>query len=139
MKDEKLSLRREHMEEMIAHAERVQPEEACGLLAGKDGQVWYVISVTNILHSPVRFRMDPEEQVRAFLKIESDGLEITGIYHSHPEGPSTLSPTDLREAAYPDSFYLLLYRDQGHWRWHGYTIRNGIPREAPVVVGMHDT
>ena len=52
--------------------------------------------------------MEPAEQVRAFAEMENKGLELVGIFHSHPAGPGTaeaarvgLSPTDIAEAAYP--------------------------------------
>ena len=67
-------------EEMIRHARREYPDEACGLLAGKacpeqsrrDGRVEKVYQMTNAAHSPVTYRLDPEEQYRAFMEIEED-------------------------------------------------------------------
>jgi len=47
-------------EEMIRHAQREYPNEACGLLAGKDGRVEKVYQMTNAEHSPVTYRLDPE-------------------------------------------------------------------------------
>ena len=85
---------------MRNHAESSSPLEACGLLAGKDGFVREVFLITNQAQSPVRFRMDPIEQLHAFDQMEAAGLELLGIFHSHPSGPETPSPTDIAEAAY---------------------------------------
>lgn len=85
---------------MRAHAESCAPLEACGLLAGKEGRVSRVFLIKNQAQSPDRFRMDPAEQLRAFDQIEADGLDLLGIFHSHPAGPETLSATDIAEAAY---------------------------------------
>jgi proteasome lid subunit RPN8/RPN11 len=87
---------------------RWAPEEACGLLAGQaSGQIERIFPITNRLHSPSRFEMEPREQLRAFLDIESAGLVLCCIYHSHPAGPDHPSPTDLVEFAYPGVIYLI--------------------------------
>jgi proteasome lid subunit RPN8/RPN11 len=44
--------------------------------------------------------MDPQEQYNAFEWIEANGLDLVGIYHSHPSGPEIASATDIAEAAY---------------------------------------
>ena len=46
------------------------PEEACGLIGGVGDEARLVLPVTNELHSPVRFRMSPQEQLEAFLRFE---------------------------------------------------------------------
>jgi len=88
--------------------ERV-PEEACGLVAGTGGCSRVVFEVENILQSPVRFRMEAGEQIRAFLEIEKSGMDLLAIYHSHPQGPDQPSTTDLEEFAYPGTPYLIWY------------------------------
>jgi proteasome lid subunit RPN8/RPN11 len=123
MMAEGLQLQREHWLAMEAEAKRLAPEEACGLLAGKGRQVEAVIPVTNVEHSPMRFRMEPGEQVRALLWIEDHGLELVGIYHSHPDGPGEPSPTDLAEYAYPGVVYVIWFREQGEWRGRAFEIQ----------------
>ena len=124
----KLVLTPAHCELMRAHVERCLPFEACGLLAGKLGTVQEVIVITNKLRSSTRFRMEPAEQVRAFAAIESRGLELLGIFHSHPADPGTadavrvgLSATDIAEAAYP-VVHVLWSRARGQWAAKGYWI-----------------
>ena len=41
-------------------------EEACGLVAGHRSDQLAVFPITNVLHSPVRFQMDPEQQLKRF-------------------------------------------------------------------------
>ncbi len=129
-------LRREHLAQMEAHVARCAPEEGCGLIAGVDGVSVAVLPVTNALHSPVRFRMDPQEQWRAFLQLETQGWEMLGIFHSHPQGPPYPSPTDLAEAAYPEALYLIWFRAAGHWRWRAFWLREGqsLPADPCVRV-----
>lgn len=103
-----LHLTNEQAEEIIRHAQREYPDEACGLLAGRDGRVEKVYPMTNAEHSPVTYRLDPEEQFRVFMEIEEKGWELLAIYHSHTHSPAYPSATDLERAFYPDSLYLII-------------------------------
>ena len=71
------------------------------MIVGEGNQSRLVIPVTNILHDPYRFRMDPEEELKAFLLAEEKGWEILAIYHSHPQGIQHPSPTDFTELTFP--------------------------------------
>lgn len=96
-----LILNHKHWEKMRKHVESSSPLEACGLLAGNNGSVREVFLIANQDQSPVGFRMEPVEQLRAFDLMEAGGLDLVAIFHSHPSGPATLSATDIAEAAYP--------------------------------------
>ncbi len=109
---------------MRLHVQASLPLEACGLLAGESNRVKEIISVKNQAASPTRFRMDPEEQLRAFEHMESAGMDLLGIYHSHPEGPDRPSPTDIAEAAY-QTVYVIWWRAQGNWSVRGWWIEDG--------------
>ena len=97
---------------MVDHASICLPEECCGLLGGGlNGAVASaesIFPVTNILHSPVRFYMDPGDQVRILQEIEDRQMELTGIFHSHPKGPQVPSETDIQEFFYPGVAALIL-------------------------------
>ena len=123
MKQE-LLISRNHWQEMLEHVDKHVPLEACGLLAGEHNRVANVIPVRNQEQSPVRFVMEPYEQLQAFDWIEANGLELLGIFHSHPTGPETVSPTDVAEAAY-EVVHLIWSRLQGHWQARGFWIENG--------------
>ena len=86
---------------MQGEVDRWAPEEACGLLAGTGRVVQAIFPISNLLHSSTGFRMDPQQQVRAFIEIEQAGMELIAIYHSHPTGSLQPSQTDLAEFAYP--------------------------------------
>ena len=130
----RLNLSRSQMEEMRRHVIEQAPLEACGLLAGKNDQVEKVLPVRNQAQSPVRFVMDPYQQLAAFEWIESQALELVGIYHSHPAGPEEVSPTDIAEAAY-DVVQLVWSRPQGEWRARGFRIEQGQSQEVTLWIG----
>ena len=94
-------LRYAHYLAMQRHVASEAPLEACGLLAGRNGVSEAVYPIPNALHSPTRYRMEAEAQVRAFFALEEAGLELMAIYHSHPQGPPLPSSIDVREATYP--------------------------------------
>jgi [CysO sulfur-carrier protein]-S-L-cysteine hydrolase len=119
-----LTLDQTQMDGMIRHVDENAPLEACGLLAGKNDRVVKVILVRNQAQSPARFVMDPYEQLQAFEWIESQALELIGIFHSHPAGPETASPTDIAEAAY-EVVHIILSGPTGQWRARGFWIESG--------------
>ncbi|HLO32833.1 MAG TPA: M67 family metallopeptidase [Anaerolineales bacterium] len=119
-----LILSKDQWQQMLHHVDRQAPLEACGLLAGKQDQVEKVLLVQNQAQSPVRFVMDPYEQLQAFDWIESNGLDLLGIFHSHPAGPETASATDIAEAAY-EVVHLIWSRDQSRWQARGFWLENG--------------
>ena len=56
-------------------------------------------------------------------------LDLLGIFHSHPSGPETASPTDIAEAAY-EVIHIICSRKNGQWKLRGFWIEN---REATEV------
>jgi len=115
------------------HVSRHAPLEACGLLAGRGKRVEKMIGVKNQAQSPVRFVMDPYEQLHAFDWIESNGLDLLGIFHSHPAGPETASATDIAEAAY-NVVHVILSRKDGFWTARGFWIENNKALEVTLQV-----
>lgn len=103
-----LSLPRTFADAIVVQARSEHPNEACGLLAGTNSTATKIIPMTNAERSPVIYRIDPREQLRAFNEIEEAGLELVGIYHSHTRSPAYPSDTDVRQAFYPEAAYLIV-------------------------------
>jgi proteasome lid subunit RPN8/RPN11 len=127
-----LHISKTHWEQMRADVDQQAPEEACGFVAGKRGVTRKVIPVTNALHSPVRFRMEPSQQLEGMLEIDRQDWDMAAIYHSHPHGPPHPSPTDLAEAAYPNVIHLIWFKEDSHWRCRGFIIYEGEYWEIPL-------
>ena len=109
---------------MRRHVGRCAPLEACGLLAGNNGRVEMRLGIPNAERSPVRFRMEPHAQWRAFQRMQAAGLELMGFYHSHPNGPDQPSPTDILEMLYPVA-QIIWFRGDGRWQARGFRIEGG--------------
>ena len=128
-----LKLKPAHWQEMRRHVAAQAPLEACGMLAGKQDLVETVLRVRNAEQSPVRFRMDAQEQYNAFEWIDANGLDLVGIFHSHPSGPETASPTDIAEAAY-DVVHIIWSRPEQAWSARGFWIEKGQVTEVTLQV-----
>ena len=86
------------LEEMIEHCIEGRPNEACGILGVKDGEVVKVFRMTNASASPVRYSLDPKEQFAVYKALEEDDWDLGGVFHSHTHTPAYPSPTDVRMA-----------------------------------------
>ena len=133
MNIEPLVLSRTQMYAMQRHVNFEAPLEACGMLGGKKQTVEMVLPVKNAAESQVRFTMDPKAQLRAMNQIESDGLELLAIFHSHPKGPSVPSPTDIAEARY--QVVNIIWSKVGRrWQARGFWIEAGQMFEVPLTI-----
>ena len=106
-----LTIGRQFADEIIAHAREEDPNECCGVLAGKDGSVSHLYRITNTAQSPYRYLMDPQEFLNADRDAESKGLELIAFYHSHTHSPAYPSQTDVRmalESGWLDIDYVLV-------------------------------
>ena len=102
-----LQLAREIVDRMIEHSLAERPNEACGLLASKDGKVVSVVKMANAAGSPVRYALDPKEQFGAYRMFDEQGLDLAGVFHSHTHTEAYPSPTDVRLAS-EDVPYLIV-------------------------------
>ena len=117
-----LILQRVHWQEMAEHVASLAPQEACGLLAGLSDRSQAVFLTPNRLGSPTTFEMEPVAQVQALLEIERRGWDLLAIYHSHPCGPNTPSPDDLRRHAYPQALALIWTPGEMGWTCRAYCL-----------------
>ncbi len=110
MTAERLSIPLDVAEAMIAHASDEAPNEACGLISGSlaEGRASRYHPARNADASPYVYTVHPDDLVRIVFGIEDDGEELVGIFHSHTHTPAEPSPTDRRQAQYPDVFYVLV-------------------------------
>ena len=127
---------------MRDHVERQRPEEACGLLVGlRSGcelKTETVIPLTNVLHSQVKFRVEPKTQLAALNQIEATGKELVGIYHSHPHGPSTPSVTDISEHYDREVCAVIWNRIDGDWKCRTFYIFDPSFQEVSLTIVNND-
>lgn len=99
-------------ERLIDLARRGAPNEVCGYVAGRREEslrAREVYPVENALGAPTAFALDGQSMIDAEQRIETDGHEILGVYHSHPTSPPEPSKRDRRDAAEYDPFGYLIH------------------------------
>ncbi len=104
-------------EQLLAHARDEAPNEACGLIAFRDGVAERYLPGENVLASPYRFELRPRDPADFFL--EDEGYELA-VFHSHPASEPRPSRTDLENIGlWEGRPYLILRADTGElaaWR-----------------------
>ena len=107
--------------ELEEHAAAEDPNEACGLIAFRDGVAERYLPCDNAAASPYRFELRPRDPMDFFL--EDEGYEL-GVFHSHPTDSARPSRTDLANVGlWAGKPYLILSRPTGELL--AWTIRNG--------------
>ena len=89
-----ISITKAQLEQLATLSKSEQPIEAVALLLGKEGRVVKIEAMRNADSSRISFSIDPTDLISIYAKAEKNGLEITGIFHSHP-GEAEPSPKDL--------------------------------------------
>ena len=104
-----MRLTREMIDDMVAHARAEAPNECCGMVASRDGDPVKLFRTTNAMASPLRYEIEPREQLRVLTAIEDAGWELGAIYHSHVRSDPVPSQTDINRArGWPDPIYVIV-------------------------------
>ena len=121
--------------EIVEQALREFPNEACGLIAAEGDVPVRVYPMTNSDASPATYRFDGKEQLKVFDELDDRGWEIWAIYHSNTHTESRPSETDVKQAFYPDSRYLVLsVADRDAPVLRSFFIRDGEVEEEELTV-----
>ena len=105
-----ITLLREHVDEMLAHAREASPAECCGLVGGVVEGAQSIYRLRNVAANPfVGYEAAPEELFAAQRSMRERGENLLGIYHSHPRAALPVpSETDVRLAYYPSAIYFII-------------------------------
>lgn len=129
-----LKIERKIFNAMLAHGRREEPNEACGYLAAKDGVICHHFELTNIDAAPDHYSMNPKEQFATIRRIREMGMEVAGVYHSHPETPARPSVEDMRLAYDPNMTYVIVSLMAGVDPVLAYKIKQGVVNNIPLQV-----
>ena len=130
-----LVIPRDVYDAMVAHCLEGMPNEACGFIGGKvDGKQRAAVKLypmTNAAASPVFYRPDDREMLAALKDMDERDLDVASIFHSHVATRAYPSPTDIREAHYPDAVFVIVsFEDRDNPRAKGYLIHKQDWRDA---------
>ncbi len=123
-----------------AHGEAAYPEEGAGLILGRvngDGKVAEeILPLANGREAAARrnrYLLSSSDYLRGEEEAARRGLEVLGIFHSHPTGPETASITDIQEAAY-EVVYVIWSLTGDRWQARGFWIENGSAAEVSLQI-----
>ena len=130
-----LILERAYIDEMIQHARDDAPNEACGIIAGEGGRARKLYRAINAEASPYRYSVDAKDLLRIYRDADEHGWDFLAIYHSHTHTEAYPSPTDIRLAAWPDAYYVLVsLMDPSAPVVRAFRILDGNVTEEPIEV-----
>lgn len=109
-----IKLSEQDIQRIRKHGEADYPNECCGFLLGKIENDKRIVSVAKpVVNSREqenrynRYYIPPEEYMRVERKAKNEGLEMIGIYHSHPDAEAKPSQYDL-DHSWPFYSYIIV-------------------------------
>ena len=111
-----ISIERQASRAMADHATEAYPEECCGVMLGKRSHGSKLVTRALELDNSFpgarnkHYAIRPEDMLKADRLARREGLELVGIYHSHPDCDAYFSQTDLRNSCPWFSFVVISVR-----------------------------
>jgi len=111
-----IKIKKPAWEKMISHVESTFPKEGCGLMIGTDGVVEEAVPLPNSYSGPQEdfFVIDPKDLHRVDRESREKGLDVLGVFHSHPDCDAYFSKRDLEHSC-PWFSYVVLSIKKGRF------------------------
>lgn len=131
-----ISIPRTLANQILSQAQQHPDTETCGLVSAHKGQPNRIYPVQNVANDPQHlFEMDPAILIQSIKDMRNQGNELFAIYHSHPDAPARPSATDLAQASYPDTLYLIVsLNTKGVLDMRGFYLRQQHIEDVELVV-----
>lgn len=98
------------------HAAEGYPHEVCGFLVGprSGGRITEAVRARNLIieRARDRYEIDPKDMIRIQRRVDDDGLDLVGYYHSHPDHPARASVFDT-ERCWAGPVYVIVSCEKG--------------------------
>jgi len=69
------------------------------MVGANAGETVKVFKMANAAQSPVRYSLEPFEQLAVYNTLDEQGWDLGGVFHSHTHTEAYPSPTDVRLAS----------------------------------------
>ncbi len=95
----KLLIKKDCLDTLSSFKPRGVEEERCGLLIGERKSDTFlieeVVEVKNVRKSVSEFELDPVETLKIFERVEDEGKQVVGVWHTHPLWKAHPSEKDI--------------------------------------------
>jgi [CysO sulfur-carrier protein]-S-L-cysteine hydrolase len=132
-----LELAQSTYDEIVAHARRDHPDEACGVVAGPagSGRAERFVPMLNAARSPTFYEFDSADLLALYREMDDRDEDPVVIYHSHTATEAYPSRTDISLAQEPCAHYVLVStREPDTVEVRSYRIVDGQVTEEEVRV-----
>ena len=107
-----VEIKQDILQKILDHARASYPHECCGILVGEMSEKKRIMDAvkaenTNKERASDRYEMNPDELLKIEREARGAGLEVVGVYHSHPDHPSRPSEFD-RQRGWPEYSYIIV-------------------------------
>ena len=107
-----VEIKQDILQKILDHARESYPHECCGILIGLMSEKKRIMDAvraenTNKERASDRYEMNPDELLKIEREARGAGLEVVGVYHSHPDHPSRPSEFD-RQRGWPEYSYIIV-------------------------------
>lgn len=133
-----LRLSHDQIHTLIQSARAGYPAEVCGLIGGQANTARLIVPVPNVAKNPlVNYQMAANSLLKALKTIDANGLELIGVYHSHPYSDPIPSPTDIQsaESHYPGLVQIIISLGHEQQRLKAWRIFPGQVDDVELLVG----
>jgi proteasome lid subunit RPN8/RPN11 len=120
--------------DMLAHCKAGYPNEACGILAGRNSEVSKIYKLANIENSPVTYMIDSKEQFQVMKDMRQNNLSMLAIFHSHISSAAYPSAKDVSLAFYEDAVYIIVSLIEKEPAAKGFLIKEGKIEEIEIIL-----
>ena len=105
-----LTIAQDTVDEIVAHARRDHPDEACGVVAGPAGtdRPERFVPMLNAARSPTFYEFDSHDLLELYREMDDRDEEPVVVYHSHTATEAYPSRTDIAYASEPGAHYVLV-------------------------------
>ena len=131
-----IEVEKQAWEVMVRHAEATYPRECCGVMIGSiDGYQKRVVEAVALENTYVggqedRYEIRPEDLLNSDREARKQGLDLIGIFHSHPDCAAYFSKTDLENSC-PWYSFVVLSIQKGKFDHANSFLPNAEQTEAP--------
>ncbi len=128
------------VDQIVAHARKDHPDEACGVVAGPAGsdRPERFIPMLNAAMSPTFYEFDSGDLLKLYREMDDRDEEPVVIYHSHTATEAYPSRTDVSYANEPGAHYVLVSTADtdglGDFQFRSYRIVEGEITEEEVKI-----